>query len=155
MNNNLSIQTGAKNPILRKKSDEISGEQIIQYNQGFFDAMKKVMYEDDGIGLAAPQVGTNLRFVVIGKAASPTNEDLILINPKITFLSTKINTAEEGCLSLPGEFADISRPNKIRFKALNENGEKIEFKAKGLFARVIQHEVDHLDGILFIDRIND
>ena len=155
MNNNLSIQTGAKNPVLRKKSEDIAKDRISQYNQGFFDAMKKIMYEDDGIGLAAPQVGTNLRFVIIGKAASSTKEDLILINPRITFSSNKTDTAEEGCLSLPGEFADITRPSKIRFKALDENGEKIEFKAKGLFARVVQHEIDHLDGILFIDRIND
>lgn len=155
MNSKLSIQTGADNPILRKNSKEVSKDQINQYNQGFFEAMKKIMYEDDGIGLAAPQVGYNLRFVVIGKSASPTKEDLILINPSITYSSKKTSTAEEGCLSLPEQFADVIRPSKIRFKALDENGKKIEFKAKGLFARVVQHEIDHLDGILFIDRIND
>lgn len=155
MNTDLTIQTGADNPVLRNKSEELPKDRISDYNRGFFDAMKKVMYEDDGIGLAAPQVGLNKRFIVIGKNASPAKEDLVLVNPKITFSSSRTDTAEEGCLSLPGEFADVSRPSKIRFKALDENGEKVEFKAKGLFARVVQHEIDHLDGILFTDRVND
>ena len=152
MDKKLTIQTGKNNLILRKKSTELSKEEIQKIGENFFNGMIARMFEDDGIGLAAPQIGVNKRFVIIGKSTSPTNENLILINPKITTFSKKTNILEEGCLSLPGIYADVNRSSKIRFKAINEKGEKIEFKAKGIFSRVVQHEIDHLDGILFIDR---
>lgn len=150
----LSIQTGENNPILRKKSDILSIENIKNLQKsGLFEAMITEMYEDDGIGLAAPQIGKSIKLCVIGKSAVPEGEDFILINPKITYFSKKTSVAEEGCLSLPGIEGDVERPVKIRLKGLDKNGNKINIKAKGLFARVLQHEIDHLEGILFIDRI--
>ncbi|MBU0670551.1 peptide deformylase, partial [Patescibacteria group bacterium] len=150
------IQTGKDNKILRKKSADIPIEEIKKFDEaGLFEAMIAKMYEDDGIGLAAPQIGQSIQLCVIGKSAVPNGKDLILINPKITYYSKKTTLAEEGCLSLPGVEADVERPAKIRLKGVDKNGEKITLKAKGLFARVLQHEIDHLEGILFIDRIKE
>lgn len=140
------------NEILRKKSSDIKPENVLSYKD-FLPDFIKTMIEKDGIGLAAPQVGKNINLITINKLAAKSDEHLILINPKINYYSPKTSIAEEGCLSVPDIFGDVERSEKIRIKALNPAGEKFNLKAKGMLARVIQHEVDHLNGILFIDKL--
>lgn len=114
--------------------------------------MTETMHGADGVGLAAPQIGQNIRLAIIAKEAIPDKKDWILINPKITKHSWKRTRNEEGCLSIPGVKKEVSRFAKITVKALNEKGQSLSFQAENLFARVIQHEIDHLDGILIIDK---
>lgn len=140
-----------KNPLLRKKSALIKKEALAKY-QTLAQNMLETMVRDNGIGLAAPQVGQLLRIITIHQEAAG-KEHLILINPKITFSSKDCDIQEEGCLSVPKTFGPVKRPNKVRVKALNLAGQKLQIKAKGLLARVLQHEIDHLDGILFIDKL--
>lgn len=136
-------------PILRKKSRKLKAEELQEKKiKQFISDMEKTMLEKDGVGLAAPQVGHNLRVVVI-----KTEEgNLVLINPKILRKSWRKDLMEEGCLSLPEIFGLVKRPTRIKLVALDKNGKRIKFKAVGYFARVIQHEVDHLEGVLFIDK---
>ncbi|HOB22485.1 MAG: peptide deformylase [Firmicutes bacterium] len=109
--------------------------------------MLHTMYSAQGVGLAAPQVGKNLRLVVVDVGEGP----LCLVNPVLDqFEGTQLD--QEGCLSLPGVVGDVRRAAKVRVEALDENGKPVRFIAEGLLARCLQHEVDHLDGILFIDR---
>ena len=134
---------------LRVKSKSILVKEIKSKEMSaFLVDMEETMLEKDGIGLAAPQIGVHKRVVVVN-----TKDGVVaLINPKISKKSWRKESEEEGCLSLPGVFGFVKRSAKITFNARGYDGEKINFEAKGLFARVIQHEVDHLDGILFIDR---
>lgn len=111
--------------------------------------MVKTMEAEKGIGLAAPQVESDLRICV----ARVDNTIYILVNPKIKSFSRKKEVFEEGCLSFPGKFFPVKRPVKVKIKARDINGKKIKIKAEGLLARVLQHEIDHLDGILVIDRV--
>lgn len=121
--------------------------------QKFITDMPPAMYEHEGIGLAAPQVGKNMCICIIGKEAVPgKKKDMILINPKYTKLNKKKVTDTEGCLSVPGKFGKITRYKDILVTALDENGNKLEFEAHDFFACVIQHETDHLNGILYIDK---
>jgi peptide deformylase len=138
------------NEILRAENEEISQEQLKtdEFKRFVFD-MAETMRKKDGIGLAAPQVGKNIRMCVINTEKG----DLVLINPKITGKSFRKDIDEEGCLSIPGVFGTVKRSKKIKVNALNQKGDKINFTASGLFARVIQHEVDHLRGVLFIDKV--
>ncbi len=110
--------------------------------------MVKIMKANEGIGLAAPQAGQSLRIIVIEYSEGA----LALINPKITRKSFKKDIMEEGCLSLPDIRKDVKRSIKITIKALNLKGEPVKLKAEGLLARIIQHEIDHLNGILIIDK---
>ena len=114
-----------------------------QLAQDLIDSMEK----HGGLGIAAPQIGVSLRVVVIDTRQGP----LGLFNPQISVFSWRKKTDEEGCLSLPGIYGMVKRSVKITVNAFNRAGEKINFKAEGLFARVIQHEADHLAGVLFID----
>ena len=151
MSNSLKILINP-NPILRKKSAEISKDDIgsKKFKELCLD-MEELMLENDGVGLAAPQIGKNIRLCVIN-----TKEGQIgLINPKITKKSWKKEWGEEGCLSLPNIFGQVKRHGKITCKYLDKNGEEAKIDADGLLARVIQHETDHLDGILFIDKAKD
>lgn len=116
------------------------------------DAMYETLEEADGIGLAAPQIGVNQRFFIV---SLPDGTQQEFINPEITGTSVETNPYEEGCLSLPGVYHDVERPSKVIIKAQKANGEEFTLKASGLMARVIQHENDHLDGVLFIDHLND
>jgi peptide deformylase len=143
------------NPTLRKISKlvEISDIQKSEF-QNLLADMSETMKKKDGAGLAAPQVGKNIRVVVINR----DNETLFLINPQITRKSWAKEIEEEGCLSVltdKGEifYAPVERHKKVNCIYLNEKGEKKKIIAEKLFARVIQHELDHLDGILFIDKI--
>ncbi len=115
--------------------------------------MADTMLAEKGIGLAAPQIGQNIRLAIINKDADPTlKEHLIIINPKIFSASTEMDEDSEGCLSIPGVEGTVPRHRKIKVRYTDVNGQEQKIKATGLFSRVLQHEIDHLDGILFIKR---
>jgi peptide deformylase len=116
--------------------------------------MFATMYAAPGIGLAAPQVGRNLRLVVVDLVPDEKHLPRTLINPEITSKSDELATREEGCLSLPGQYADISRPARITVRYQDETGARQEIDAEGLLAACLQHEIDHLDGILFVDHLS-
>ncbi len=136
------------NPILRKKCREVEDPKTPEIQKLILD-MIKTMEENKGIGLSAPQVGLDLRICVI----KVDNETRVFINPQIKSYSKRREIFEEGCLSFPGKYLPIERPTKIKVKAKDANGKKFKLKVDGLLSRVIQHEVDHLDGVLFIDRV--
>ena len=116
------------------------------------DNMFEIMFKENGVGLAAPQIDLNKRIIVAG--SKEEKKDMIaLINPEIVSFSDSVALYEEGCLSLPGLNADVEMPTEIAVRAVSPAGEVIEFEASGLLARILQHEIDHLDGIFFIDRI--
>lgn len=135
-------------PILRKKCEEVRGVTEEIRSLGF--EMIEIMTENEGIGLAAPQVGELKRIIVVQTEKGSE----IFINPKIIKKSKETIIDEEGCLSFPGLFLKIKRAKEVEIEALNERGEKIQVRAEGLPARIFQHEIDHLDGILFIDRLS-
>jgi peptide deformylase len=118
--------------------------------------MLRSMYTAHGIGLAAPQVGVHRQLLVIDldleEAATPP---LVLINPEITAAGASCNTYEEGCLSIPGVYLDVVRPSVVEVSFRDEHGRPRRLKADGLLARCIQHEMDHLQGVLFVDRVTD
>ena len=116
------------------------------------DAMFETMAEADGVGLAAPQVGVDKRLFVIHIRGS---EKRAYINPQIIETSIETDSAEEGCLSIPGVWHDVQRPARVTVQAQDIEGKPFTIKADGLLARAIQHEYDHLNGVLFIDRIED
>lgn len=152
---------------LRERSKEIDTAFLLTpETQQLIQDMIPTMYGDDGIGLAAPQVGQNIRLCIVGKASIPKkhelravtadqNKDLILVNPVWKKMSRKMVWDTEGCLSVPKVFGKVQRQKYIAVKALDECGHQLQFTAENFFARVIQHEVDHLDGILFIDKAKD
>ena len=116
--------------------------------------MLQSMYSAKGIGLAAPQVGISKELLVIDiNFEDSAAEPLILINPEITAFGSTLNTYEEGCLSIPGIYLNVIRPSTIKFKFRDEMGRPRKMNADGLLARCIQHEVDHLKGVLFVDRV--
>lgn len=117
------------------------------------DAMFETMEEADGIGLAAPQVGVLKRFFVVDTRKA--NEKIAFINPEIIEMSHEVGSYEEGCLSIPGMYYDIVRPLSVTVQAQDVKGKSFTLKAEGLLARVIQHEYDHLQGTLFIDRMEE
>ena len=134
--------------ILRKKSREV--EKIDEKVLELIEDMIETMHKYNGVGLAAPQVGILKRIVVID--LYDDNGPLRLINPKILKTKGK-QEVEEGCLSFPNQYAKMIRPEEVVAEALNEKGEKIKIKAKGLLAQAICHEVEHLEGILFVDNM--
>jgi peptide deformylase len=141
------------NKILRQKSSIV--EKVDKDIQKLMDDMLETMYAAPGIGLAAIQVGVAKRIIVLDIAPkdSPRNP-MHFINPEIVEKSENHSTYEEGCLSVPGQFAEIDRPEKCHIKYLDYNGEQKETKAEGMLATCIQHEMDHLEGILFIDYLS-
>jgi len=138
------------NEILRKKSVEVKDPTSVEVKQLILD-MIKTLRSNNGLGLAAPQVGKNLRICVI----EIENELFVLINPEVKNTSKEELDSEEGCLSFPNKFLQIKRHKRIKVKAIDLNGKKQIIKAKGLLARVIQHEIDHLDGVLIVDRVEE
>jgi peptide deformylase len=116
--------------------------------------MLQTMYSADGIGLAAPQVGINKQLIVIDcEPDNPNHPPLILINPQIVGSGEQFCSAEEGCLSIPGVYMEVTRPETIEIAYKDENGRPCKLKAEDLLARAIQHEMDHLNGIMFVDRV--
>lgn len=140
-------------PFLRKKS--IPVEQFDDALRDFVNMMVKVMKEQSGVGLAAPQIGYLQRVLVVDtEVLKIAPEKKVLINPQIISFSQEIDSVEEGCLSVPEIQAQVKRPVGIRFKYYDETGQCHEGEDASFWARVVQHEIDHLDGILFIDRIS-
>lgn len=140
-------------PILRKKSQPL--EYVNKEIQKFLKDMLSTMYAAPGIGLAAVQVGVLKRLIVIDLSKDGEKKNpLFLINPEITYKSNEKSIYEEGCLSLPGHFAEVERPAECHLNYIDYNGNKKNLKANGLLATCVQHEIDHLDGILFIDYLS-
>ena len=123
--------------------------------QALMDDLLETMYDANGIGLAAPQVGVQKRVIVVD--VSREDNDLgpmALANPEIIWESDEINVHEEGCLSLPEYYAEVERPDEVRIQYLDRDGKSQELKADSILATCIQHEIDHLDGILFVDHVS-
>ena len=140
-------------PILRKKCESL--EKVDDQVRKLMDDMLETMYKAPGIGLAAIQLGILKRIVVIDISKENEKQNpLFLVNPVITKKSKNTSIYEEGCLSIPGQFAEIERPAECTLNYINYQGKNKELKADGLLATCIQHEVDHLDGILFIDYLS-
>ncbi len=143
---------------LRMKSDPV--ERVDDDLRKFMDSMLETMYEAPGIGLAAIQVGVPRRFLTIDVATreseeeEPKRDPLFLINPKILWRSDEFAAAEEGCLSIPEYFAEVERPARVRVAYLDRDGKAQEMEGDGMLAVVLQHEIDHLDGKLFIDYLS-
>jgi peptide deformylase len=116
--------------------------------------MYATMYRAPGIGLAAPQVDVGLRVAVVDLMPDEKRTPVTLINPEIVAASAELATREEGCLSLPGQYADVTRPARVKVRYLDETGARRELEADGLLAACVQHEIDHLDGILFVDHLS-
>ena len=138
-------------PRLRKKATLV--KTVDDAIRETLDNMVETMYEAEGIGLAATQVDVHKRMLVIDISEDSSNPQ-IFINPEITVLDPEPLGHEEGCLSVPGYYELVSRPRKVRINALNRNGEAFEQEVEGILAVCIQHEVDHLDGKLFVDYIS-
>lgn len=134
------------NPLLRKKSQAV--KKVDDALRRLIKDMIETMHTAPGVGLAAPQIGKNLRLIVVDVGAGP----MALANPKIKKKTGK-QVFEEGCLSVPGLLGMVERAQKIEVSALDKNGQPIEIEAEDFLATVIQHEMDHLDGKLFIDRV--
>lgn len=138
-------------PVLRKKCLKVG--KIDKKIKKLIVALAQTMEKKAGVGLAAPQIGVSKRIIVV-KARFEGRQILVLINPKILKKSRQTETAEEGCLSFPGIFLKIKRAKEVVVEGLDIKGKKLRLKAKGLLSRALQHEIDHLDGILFFDRLS-
>jgi peptide deformylase len=136
-------------PMLRRRAAPV--REITPEIRRTVDDMIETMYDEVGIGLAAPQVGISLRLMVVGH--DPKHEARAIVNPVIAEQGGEV-TAEEGCLSVPGIFAPVTRAEWVRLEGQDLDGQPVSIKARGLAARVFQHEMDHLDGVLFIDRLD-
>lgn len=148
MAKNLKIITDP-HPKLREVSEEISLKKIKDPKmEGFFQDLEKTMRENDGVGLASPQVGRNIRVI----AVKDGDKTLCMINPQITKRSWAKEWGEEGCLSVPNYYGEVQRNKKVNCVYTDKKGNKKRLKAEGFLARVIQHEIDHLDGVLFTDK---
>ncbi|KAJ6298611.1 hypothetical protein OIU76_019711 [Salix suchowensis] len=141
-------------PILRAKNKRI--DTFDDNLKKLVDEMFDVMYKTDGIGLSAPQVGINVQLMVFNPADEPgEGEEIVLVNPRVNKYSKKTVLFNEGCLSFPGIYADVKRPESVKIDARDINGARFTVNLSGLPARVFQHEFDHLEGILFFDRMTE
>jgi peptide deformylase len=152
----LTVDNPEQLEILRSKSRKV--QRITPHLVEFAEQMLETMREANGVGLAAPQVGVLQRFFV---AESPEDEEnnqpretYVLFNPEIVKNSGE-QVGYEGCLSIPGYIGEVARADKVTVKGLDERGRPVRYKAEGYLARVFQHEIDHLDGVLFTDKLTD
>jgi peptide deformylase len=136
-------------PVLRRRATPVAA--VTPEIRKIIDDMVDTMYDEVGLGLAAPQIGVSLRLMVVSDEDG--REARALVNPAITEQGGEI-VAEEGCLSIPGIFAPVKRAEWVRLEAHDPDGKPVAITARGLRARVFQHEMDHLDGVLFIDRLD-
>lgn len=143
----------APDPVLKRRARPVA-EADAEAVRALIPRMLATMYAAPGIGLAAPQVGVSLRLAVIDLQSEGRREPMVLVNPEIVSASAERETHEEGCLSLPGQYADVTRPRAVTVRYLDAGGARREVAAEGLLARCIQHEIDHLDGILFVDHLS-
>ncbi len=135
--------------VLRIKAEPVA--EVTDEIRELIREMFVTMRVEDGIGLAAPQIGKSIRLFVV---QADDDVERAFINPQIIETSLETESYEEGCLSIPKQYEDVIRPSRVTVQALNERGRRFTLEADGLLARVIQHEYDHLDGVLFIDRID-
>lgn len=135
--------------ILTKKCKVV--KEMTEKNKELIEDMLDTMYDADGVGLAAPQVGILKRIAVID-VTEDASEPIVLINPEIIETEGE-QTGSEGCLSVPDKVGVVTRPNKVRVKAYNENMELFEIKGEELLARALVHEIEHLDGMLYVDKV--
>jgi len=143
----------APDPVLKAKAKPVAA--VTDEHRRLMDDMLETMYDAPGIGLAAPQVGVSERVIVVDISRDDEpRAPLGMVNPELVWVSDEDSTYEEGCLSVPEHYADVVRPAEIRVKYLDRDGKAQELKADGLLATVIQHEMDHLEGILFIDHLS-
>jgi peptide deformylase len=149
MSNTLPIQVGRKNEVLRNLSAPLKG--VDSRTKKLIQKMIKTVKKEEGVGIAAPQIGENIRLMIamIGRKYVP------MINPTILSHSEEKNIDEEGCLSVPGEYGKVSRFTEIELEFFDEKFQKKKLFLKNFDARVVQHEIDHLDGILFVDRMTE
>ncbi|KAL4307284.1 hypothetical protein AHAS_Ahas16G0262900 [Arachis hypogaea] len=141
-------------PKLRAKNKRIVSfdDNLKSLAREMFD----VMYKTNGIGLSAPQVGINVQLMVFNPVGeSGEGEEIVLVNPRVSKYSKKLSILNEGCLSFPGIYADVKRPESVKIDARDVNGNRFSFSLDGLPARVFQHEFDHLQGILFFERMTE
>jgi len=139
-------------PVLRQKAKEIEPKELgtERFRQLVAD-MIETMYAAKGVGIAAPQIGESIRLFI----AEGDDGPVALANPVFTKKSWKLKKDEEGCLSVPGKYGTVKRSLSVSVEGLTAEGQPVKFTASGFFARILQHEMDHLDGILFIDRIKE
>lgn len=138
------------NDRLRLASEAVAKEDLTaKKTQAFIEDLVEAMSAYDGVGIAAPQVGVAKRIIVVKTKTGPE----VFVNPKIISKSLRLIESEEGCLSVPEVFGVVKRHKSVKIRALDRQGEKIQLKASGFEAIVFQHEIDHLDGILFIDKV--
>jgi peptide deformylase len=148
-------------PVLRQQAEPVPPQQVDDPQfQRFIDDMLETMVDYEGIGLAAPQVFQPWRLIVLGIPTAPGEEPgpvplTVLINPEWVFQSEEQVDSWEGCLSIPGIRGVVPRSQQVRVRGLGRDGAPLEIEAADLYARVLQHEIDHLDGILFLDRMPD
>ncbi|HEX6135066.1 MAG TPA: peptide deformylase [Longimicrobiales bacterium] len=138
-------------PVLREKA--IPVQEVTDEIRTLIADMFDTMYAEEGVGLAAPQVGVGRRVIVIDPRDEAV-EPFALLNPQIVEFSEDRERDEEGCLSIPGLKEIVERPRSVRVEGLDREGRSVSIAADGLLARILQHEVDHLDGILFVDRVS-
>lgn len=141
-------------PVLRQLADEVA--EVDGEIEVLVEDMLETMYHASGIGLAAPQVGVTQRVLVIdlGEADEDGVGAFALVNPRVVEATRKTSRGPEGCLSIPGMEEVVERPEEVTVEALDPQGRPVHLKASGLLSRAVQHEIDHLDGVLFIDRLS-
>ena len=138
-------------PRLEKLSEPVN--EVTPEIRRFVKDMFETMYFTNGVGLSAPQVGVNQRILVIDcSGGADRDQQIAMVNPVVTFTSGE-QKGPEGCLSFPGLFAEVARPNVVKVKGWNLEGKEVEIEGEGLLARALHHEIDHLDGVLFIQRM--
>ena len=145
----------APHPTLKAKAKPV--KDVTDELRALLDDMLETMYDAPGIGLAANQIGSLHRVLVMdcgSRDDEETPRPIKIINPEITGVSEELSSYEEGCLSIPEQFADVERPAVVRVKYLDEHGQKQERLFDGLEATCVQHEIDHLDGVLFVDHLS-
>jgi peptide deformylase len=150
----LAVDNAADTAVLKRVSAPVEGG-VTDDHRVLMDDMLETMYAAPGIGLAAVQVGEPLRIIVMdlsGEDEEPAPR--CFVNPEILWSSEELSSYEEGCLSVPEIYDSVERPAKVRIRYLNRAGEQIEEEAEGVYAVCIQHEMDHLEGVLFIDHLS-
>lgn len=149
-----------EHPVLRRKAKKIG--KLTAEHRKLIEDMIETMRDAPGVGLAAPQIGVSERLIVVEYAEEEEDEEdappkkkklYVVINPEIVAASEETVQGTEGCLSVPGWVGDVMRHEAILVRGLNRNGEKIKIEADGWLARIFQHEIDHLDGVLYIDKL--
>jgi peptide deformylase len=138
-------------PVLRRKAKPVA--ELDSDVRTLINDLFDTMYKEEGVGLAAPQVGISERVIVIDPH-DPEVQPFALVNPRIVQLGEELDRGEEGCLSLPGLKDIVERPATVVVEGLGRDGQPLHIEASGLLARILQHEIDHLDGILFVDRVS-